>query len=295
VADVAFSPDGAFITYRVSTVSADRQNATDTWVLFDRRVPPTYSGIRRLGRQVIAEAPARRAGRALAPLRARFLPAAPNTPVRLLFTQIGAAPWIYDPATGSRQTVALPADLTTGTWRVTPGSYAVSLSGRWFGLEAWSSDGQTGLTRLVVQPVAGGDPWSLLVPTDRPTWLGFSSDDRYAFYSLRRIEPNGRHTLVVSVPTPNGQGGPSAADVRPLIDRQRTVPGWTRNVALTPDGRRVLALITGDLVPAAPGAPARAPGLYVLRPDGTDWRALAPGATEFWVPGALHWSAEGAP
>ena len=295
VADVSISPDGAFITYRVITFSADGRSATDTWVLFDRRMPPTYPGIRRLGRQVIAEAPARRNGRALPALRARFQPSTPDTPTRLLFTQLGAAPWLYDPATGRRQTLALPADTSSGSWQVAPGPYAVSLSGQWFGLEAWSPAGPVGLSRLVVQPVAGGDPWSLLVPTDRPTWLGFSSDDRYAFYSLRRIAPDGRHTLVVSVPTPDGQGGPSVADVRYLIDRQRTVPGWTRNVALTPDGRRVLALITRDLVPAAPGAPSRAPGLYGLRPDGTDWLALVPGATEFWVPGALYWSAEGTP
>src|SRR5205823_2267660 len=106
----------------------------------------------------------------------------------------------------------------------------------------------------------------------------------YAFYALNSVAPSGaQHGLLYSVPAPDGLGGPTTAAVTPLIDHSIPDITWIDEVGLTGDGRRVLALITPHQHSAIPGDSFRAPGLYALRPDGTDWQLLAPGATEFWV------------
>ena len=149
---------------------------------------------------------------------------------------------------------------------------------------------------MVLQPTTGGAAWTMLVPADLPTWVGFSGDERYAFYALSSFSTAGeQHSRLLSVPVPDGAGGPNTSAIAPLIDHRLPAPSWLQNVALTPDGRHLLALITTAQTSAVPGDGTRAPGLYALRPDGSDWHLLAPEAIEFWVADEQPWSVSGVP
>ena len=128
------------------------------------------------------------------------------------------------------------------------------------------------------------------------TWLGFSSDERYAFYASHRFDGDqAQHGILSSVPMPSGGPDIGAAAIHALLDYR--VPGtdWIQNTTLSPDGRMVLALITPSMTSAVPNDVHHAPGLYAFHPDGTGWRAIAPGATAFWVPGNYGWSVVLAP
>ena len=107
----------------------------------------------------------------------------------------------------------------------------------------------------------------MLVPADLPTWVGFSGDERYAFYALSSFSTAGeQHSRLLSVPVPDGAGGPNTSAITPLIDHRLPAPSWLQNVALTPDGRHLLALITTAQTSAVPGDGTRAPGLYAAAP-----------------------------
>jgi hypothetical protein len=267
----------------------------DTLVLFDTSVLAYYpGGDKAIGRHVIESAAIAQREWLVHDLQGWFLPGADAAHPRLLIKQ-GAVPLeIYDAATGTRRAVATTA--ADHTWQLAASPPAVSPGGRWLALEVWSFAGDTILSRMVVQPTTGGTPWSMLVPADLPTWVGFSGDERYAFYALSRFSTRGeQQSRLLSVPVPDGAGGPDASAITPLIDHRLPSPSWLRNVALTPDGRHLLALITPMQTPAVPDAATHGPGLYALRPDGADWLLLAPAAIEFWVAGSQPWAVPGVP
>jgi WD40 repeat protein len=100
-----------------------------------------------------------------------------------------------------------------------------------------------------VRPLDGGPDWTMLVPADLPTWIGFSSDEQYAFYSVSTNELRAeRRTRLYSVPAPDGAGGPRVSAVTPLLEHLVPAPGWLRDIALSRDGRRALALSSDGTV-----------------------------------------------
>lgn len=296
VEDGAISPDGRYLLYRVIQTDAAARNVNDTLVLFDLDVLKYYPGADlSIGRHVLTTVSAMRGELPYHTLRGRFVPGPTPTQPRVLIIHADDPPVLYDTLTRVSQAVATTAT-TDSRWQMAASPPVVSPGGRWLALEVWSATGNTILSRLVMQPTTGGPAWSMLVPTDLPTWVGFSGDERYAFYALSSFSTQGeQHSQLLSVPVPDGGGGPSVSAVKPLIDHRLPSPSWLSNVALTPDGRHLLALVTTMQTEATPGAPARAPGLYALRPDGSDWLRLAPEATDFWVAGGLPWSVPGVP
>jgi hypothetical protein len=293
--EVALSPGGRYLIYRVTQVTAGSQALVDTLVLFDTSVLAYYPGDdKAIGRHVIETAAVAKREWLVHDLQGWFLPGADAVHPRLLIKQAAVPLEIYDAATGTRRAVATTA--ADHTWQLAASPPAVSPGGRWLALEVWSFAGDTILSRMVVQPTTGGTPWSMLVPADLPTWVGFSGDERYAFYALSRFSTRGeQQSRLLSVPVPDGAGGPDASAITPLIDHRLPSPSWLRNVALTPDGRHLLALISPLQTPAVPDAATHGPGLYALRPDGADWLLLAPAAIEFWVAGSQPWAVPGVP
>jgi hypothetical protein len=296
VSNVSLSAGGRFVTYKVTQAADNGRAITDTWVLLDRQtVQPAPGNAQAPRRQVIASAPSLRDGWPLPQVRVSALPGADSTHLRLLVYPPAGLPWIYDAVTGRQWTVD-PPDLGDETWHLSHSSLVASPAGRWLGLELWTPIGQGILSRMAVRPLDGGPDWTMLVPADLPTWIGFSSDEQYAFYSVSTNELRAeRRTRLYSVPAPDGAGGPRVSAVTPLLEHLVPAPGWLRDIALSRDGRRVLALLTPDQIQARPPAGATPHGLYALRPDGTDWLLIAPGAVEFWVPGGPPWAVAGTP
>jgi hypothetical protein len=295
VEEVAFSPGGRDLTYRVTEAIAGSRAVLDTLVLFDLSVLEYYPGAdKRIGRQVIESGQTGAGEWVYHTLHGRFVPGADAARPRLLVTQADGPVAIYDAATGTRRTLATTA--ADQTWHLAASPPAVSPGGRWLALEVWSATGRTILSRLVMQPATGGPAWSMLVPADLPTWVGFSGDERYAFYALSGPDRTGeQHSRLLCVPVPDGAGGPNLSAITPLIDHRLPAPSWLRNVALTPDGRHLLALLTPMQTSAVPDAATAGPGLYALRPDGADWQLLAPQAIEFWVAAGPPWAVPGVP
>ncbi len=294
VAEMTISPGGRYFAYRVTQPLPDSRGVEDALVLFDTSLLKYYPGSDLApGRHEIDSVRVAQREWLYHTLRARFLPGATPDSPRLLITQSDASLAIYDPATGVRQPLTTRAT-GDGTWHLGATPPVVSPGGRWLALEVWSATGTTILSQMVVQPTTGGAAWTTLVPADLPTWIGFSGDAQYAFYALSSFTTSGeQHSRLLSVPVPDGRGGPSNSAITTLLDHRLPSPSWLRNVALTPDGRHLLALVTPMQTSAVPGDGAHAPGLYALRPDGHDWLLVAPAAIEFWVAAAQPWSVSG--
>ena len=289
IEDVAVSPGARFFLYRLTTPGAAPVASTDTLVLFDSLVSRYYPGGDLLpGRHVLANAATQGAGGDAFELRGRFIPGHDPTRPRVLITGPDAPLQVYDLALGTSGPIYTPP--ASGGWRLLPSSFTVSPSAHWSGIEIWTLTGAQTLSRLVLEPGDASPVWSTLVVADLAYWAGFTADDRYAFYTISRRGPAGeQQMLLYSVPL--GAGAPDPAGITPLIQRDIPDPGWMQNIGLSGDGRRLLVLIRPDQVSAVPGDTAHMAGLYALRPDGSDWQAIAPGATSFWVPGAPAWAA----